>query len=106
MAWTVDAERMAELCDYRIAAAGNVLDRVEAWQLAGGAGLEAGKCQGGANRKDSDASEDGGNRHILALTGLELIRGQKRFKSPDQIRRTSIENIRRRLRNITQKTIA
>jgi len=33
------AERLAELCDYRIVAVGNLLDRMEIWQFADGTHL-------------------------------------------------------------------
>lgn len=39
LARPVGAQRLAELCDYRLASAGNVLDRVEIWQFAGGTGV-------------------------------------------------------------------
>ena len=32
-------QRLAKLCDYRALTAGDILDRVEVWQLAAGAGL-------------------------------------------------------------------
>ena len=49
LARPVGAQRLAELCDYRLLAAGHILDRVEVRQLAGGAGIcrlayEAGNC--------------------------------------------------------------
>lgn len=69
LARPVGAQRLAELCDYRSVAAGDILDRAEVWQLAARVGvgeMEWEVCADGENVID-----------LSAQTTEELMRQQE-----------------------------